>query len=138
MKKMLGAALSVVMTMTALPALAQTVCSNASVAGVWFGGDGFSSCRLTVQANGRFAALCRNEFDDDGDQSIFRGALNMQSDCRFRAVARSGDDPSIIRYIGRAWGGGQGDETRPIAFNIATNPLASSPVHQTLSFFRNN
>ncbi|TVR43583.1 MAG: hypothetical protein EA386_15600 [Rhodobacteraceae bacterium] len=138
MKKMLGAALSVAMTLTALPALAQTVCSNANMAGVWFGGDGFSSCRMTVQANGRFAALCRDEFDDDADQFIVRGALNMQSDCRFRMAARSDDDPSIIRFIGRAWGGGQGDETRPIAFNIATNPLASSPVHQTLSFFRNN
>ena len=138
MKKMLGAALSVALSMTALPSLAQTVCSNANMAGIWFGGEGLSSCRMTIQANGRFAALCREEVDSDFDEFIVRGALNMQSDCRFRVAARSENDPRIIRFIGRAWGGGQGSETRPVAFNIATNPLAPSPSSQTLSFFRNN
>ncbi len=138
MKKMLGAALSVALSMTALPSLAQTVCSNATMAGVWFGGDSFTSCRMTVQPNGRFAALCLEEFDNEGEEFIVRGALNMQSDCRFRMAARDDDDPRIIRFIGRAWGGGQGNETRPVAFNIATNPLAPSRRSQTLSFFRNN
>ena len=138
MKKMLGAALSVAMTMTALPSLAQTVCSNANMAGIWFGGDSLSSCRMTVQANGRFAARCRAEVDSDFEEFIWRGAANMQSDCRFRVAARIENEPRIIRFIGRAWGGGQANETRPVAFSIATSPLDTSAFPQTLSFFRTN
>lgn len=116
---LLGAALSLA-GLAALPAAAQTVCNNETMAGVWIAGPDFGGasgfCRIILRENGRFRGFCNavnGTFPwhapaprDESNVST-RGRLTVQQNCQIFGVFRFGEPPEEQRRFvrGYAWGG---------------------------------